>query len=473
MAADVGGAPPPPLARLRRTWPQRLLISFNILLIMGCLASATGIGYFYYRFGQLPRIDLGNVITPDAPPGEPQNFLLVGSDTRAFVDSDSDAKSFGSSSKTGGQRSDTIILVRVDPKSKRAAMVSFPRDLWIPIAPDGHTQRINTAFEQGPDQLIETIKRNWNVPIHHYIQVDFKSFQGLVDAVGGVQIYLPGAVRDKVTGLNITDTGCVLFHGDQALAYVRSRHFQYQENGKWHSDPRGDLGRIERQQDFIRRSLRKALSRGLTSPSKLNRLVNVGIKNVTVDSGLSARDIVNLGKQFKSLSPDTLAQYQLPVVNARRGAAAVVVVQPKDQARVDEIMQVFRGVPPAPSAPVDPSAVKVQVLNGSGRSGEASSASGALQTAGFQLGAPGDTQRTTRTVILYGSGQLAKAQLVERYLDAGATLQESSSLQGVDVRVLTGSDFTGILAQPRPATDTTSTTAPLAPTTTAPPAPDC
>jgi LCP family protein required for cell wall assembly len=459
--------------RLRRTWPQRLLISFNILLIMGCVAGAAGIGYFYYQFGQLPRISFGPHVLAEDPPGEPQNFLLVGSDTRAFVDNPDEQKSFGDESKTGGQRSDTIILVRVDPVAKRAAMVSFPRDLWIPIAPDGHKQRINTAFENGPEQLIETIKLNWNVPIHHYIQVDFASFQGLVDAVGGVQLYLPGAVRDKVTGLNITDTGCVLFHGDQALAYVRSRHFQYQENGRWHSDPRGDLGRIERQQDFIRRALRKALSRGLTNPSKLNRLVNVGIDNVTVDQSLSARDIVNLGKQFKSLAPDTLAQFQLPVVNARRGAAAVVVVQEKDQPRVEEIMQIFRGVQPQASAPVDPSAVKVQVLNGSGRSGEASSASEALQGAGFQLGSPGDGRRTARSTIFYGSGQLAKAQLVERYLAAGAELVESPSLQGVDVRLVTGSDFTGVLDAPRPPDATSSTTLPAAPTTTAPPAPDC
>ena len=114
-------------------------------------------------------------------------------------------------------------------------MVSFPRDLWIPIAPDGHEQRINTAFTNGPEALIQTIKLNFQIPINHYMQVDFKGFQGLVDAVGGIELYLPGPVRDKVTGLNITDTGCVLFHGDQALSYVRSRHFQYQENGRWRS----------------------------------------------------------------------------------------------------------------------------------------------------------------------------------------------------------------------------------------------
>ena len=468
MAVPTAGA------RLRRTWPQRMLISFNMLLIVGCLGGASGIGYFYYQFGQLPRISFADgVITPDAPPGEPQNFLLVGSDTRDFVADDQDADSFGGAGSTGPPKSDTMILVRIDPKAKRAAMVSFPRDLLVPIAPDGHLQRINTAFAEGPERLIETIKLNYNVPIHHYLQVDFSGFQGLVDAAGGVELFLPGPVRDKVTGLNITDTGCVLFHGDQALAYVRSRNFQYQENGEWRTDPRGDLGRIERQQDFIRRALRKALSSGLTNPSKLNKLVNVGIDNIAVDDGLSAKDIVNLGKQFRSLTPDTLAQFQLPVVNARWNGASVVKVQQSDAARVEEIMQVFRGVEPQDEAPVDPAGVKVQVLNGSGRSGEASAASEALQLVGFQLGSPGDGRSTERTTILYGSGQHNKAALLERYLAAGASLQEDPQLQGVDVRLLTGRDFTGVLDQPRAAGPAGAPTTTPPPTTPPPPAPDC
>ena len=80
---------------------------------------------------------------------------------RAFVDSTEDAKSFGGTGSTGGARSDTIMLVRVDPKSHHAWMLSFPRDLWLPIAPDGHLQRINTAFDTGPQNLIDTIKSDW------------------------------------------------------------------------------------------------------------------------------------------------------------------------------------------------------------------------------------------------------------------------------------------------------------------------
>jgi LCP family protein required for cell wall assembly len=462
-------------ARLRRTWPQRLLIAFNLALIVVCLTGAGGLGYFYYQFGKLPKIELPKgVLAQEEPPGEPQNFLLVGSDSRAFVEEGSDDQNhFGDTADTGGQRADTIILVRVDPRTRKAAMVSFPRDLWIPIAPDGHMQRINTAFEDGPEQLIETIKSNFNIPIHHYAQVDFKGFQGLVDAVGGVTIYLATPVRDRVTGLNILDTGCVELHGDQALAYVRSRHFQYQENGKWKSDPRGDIGRIERQQDFIRRALREALSKGLTNPARLNRLVNVGLKNVKVSKSLDLKDVVNLGKNFRSLSPETLQQYSLPVTNTRVGAAAVLKILDKDQAEADEIFQVFRGTPPASSQPVSPSAVTVRVLNGSGTPGQAGDASSALQQSQFSVTAPGDASRSSRTVIRYGSGQEAKAQLLERYLANGAELQSYPGLEGVDVVLVTGQDFGGILATPRAPDASTTTTAPTPMSTPPPAAPEC
>jgi len=108
MVAPAGAA-------LRRTWPQRLLIAFNIALILLCLTAASGLGYFYYQFGQLPRIALDHL--HKSAPGKPQNFLLVGSDSRAFVEDAQDSKSFGNQRNTGGQRADTIILVRVDPEA--------------------------------------------------------------------------------------------------------------------------------------------------------------------------------------------------------------------------------------------------------------------------------------------------------------------------------------------------------------------
>ena len=462
MAVPAGAA-------LRRTWPQRLLIAFNIALILLCVTAASGLGYFYYEFGKLPRVSLDGL--RNSPPGKPQNFLLVGSDSRAFVEDAQDAKSFGSERNTGGQRADTIILVRVDPAAHHAWMVSFPRDLLVSIAPDGHLQRINTAFTDGAQQLLNTIKTDFNIPIDHYAQVDFKGFQGLVDAVGGVDIYIASPMRDKQTGLLLLETGCLHLHGDQALAYVRSRHTEFLERGRWHFDPRGDLGRIERQQDFIRRALREALSKGLLNPSRMNRLVHVGLKNVKVSKSLDLKDIVNLGRNFHSLAPDTITQYSLPVTLANWHGASVLKILEKDQATAQQIFDVFKGEPQAPKAPPQPSEVTVRVLNGSGVVGQAGDTSSALQQSQFSVAAPGTTSHIARTIIRYGSGQEDKARLLARYLVNGADVQAYPGLEGVDVVLVTGKDFAGVLATPKAET---AVAAPQPPAGNPPPAaPEC
>jgi LCP family protein required for cell wall assembly len=478
VASASGGA------RLRRSWPQRLLIGFNVVLIVACLSGAGGLAYLYQRFGDLPRIDFsdGTLEKPPEDPGEPQNFLLVGSDDRTNLD---DAEHFGTAEKTGESKSDTIMLVRVDPQRETAAMLSFPRDLYVEIAGTGERNRINTAFTagggEGAQRLIDTIKLNFNIPVHHYAEVDFEGFRRVVDGVGGIKVYLPNPVRDygcedgpcrNLSGLDISQTGCVELDGTQALSYVRSRHFQEQINGRWRSDPTGDLGRTQRQQDFVRRALHKALSEDLLNPIRLNRLVDVAVDTVAVDRGLGVDDIVDLGERFRDLSPEALQQYTLnQFVENTTTPAGAAVLELQDGPEVEAIFDVFRGNPADSDQPVSPSSVAVQVLNGSGRAGEARTATDSLSTAGFQTRPPGDQpNNTSQTTILYASGQEAKADLISRYLVASdPVLRETSSLQAADVVLVTGSDFRGIREEPRPAdagsstttsSSTTSTTAP-------------
>jgi LCP family protein required for cell wall assembly len=469
--------------RLRRTWPQRLLIAFNLVVIVGCLGAASTIGYLYYEFGQVDRVSIAPGRLTSVADAAPQNFLLVGSDSRAFVQRGSaDETSFGNTSDAGaGGRADTIILVRVDPSHGRAAMLSFPRDLWLPIAGTNHSQRINTAFAGGPQQLIDTIKLNFNVSIQHYAQVDFKGFKELVDAIGGITIYLASPVRDysyadgrSLTGLHIEQTGCVHVNGTQALAYVRSRHFQYKENGRWKSDPTGDLGRINRQQDFIRRAIREALSKGLLNPARFRRLVGIGVGNVKISDSLKVKHLLELGREFRSLSPDSIQQYQLPVSNTRHGAASTLDILSRDQAKAEQILDVFRGITPESEKAVAPTDVTVRVMNGSGIAGQAGETTTALRQLQFGTADFGNTYAHSRTMIQYGDGQQAKANLLLRYLKAGAELQSVPNLSSVDVQLVTGSDFAGILQEPLPATSTT-TTAPRGTSTTgkATPTPQC
>lgn len=474
-------------AGVRRTWPQRLLITFNCLLIAACLVGAGSLGYFYRRFAQLPRIDFAAGVLGDEDPGDPMNFLLVGSDTRAFTEGDAGAvESFGDAGAVSGQRSDTIILIRIDPRAERAAMVSFPRDLYVDIAGEDRKGRINTAFEDGPEQLIRTITEDFDVPIHHYVQVDFAGFKGLIEAVGGVEIFLPAPVRDRAddgtnpSGLDIAKSGCVNLSGDQALSYVRSRHFQELVDGRWRADPTGDIGRIARQQDFIRRAMREVISKDLLNPARVNDLVDVGIDNVTVDRDLDARDLVSLGKRFRSLTPESLQQFSLPVVADRVGGASVLFLEEGPEAA--EILDVFRGDPPAATEVVAPSAVTVRVLNGTGVAGQAGGARDGLSAAGFTIAGVGDgTSGTDVTTIRYGAGQGAKAALLARYLEPETQSLEDPTLVGVDAVIVTGASYAGVLAAPRapepaPADVAPAATTPPAPVDgreAAPPQPEC
>ena len=459
-----------------RNWPRRLLIAANIVVALCVVTTAGGYGYVRWKFGQIDTIDdLGDVLRrgggDDVPIGEPMNVLVVGSDTRENIDQ-AGTDNFGGTKEVKGQRSDTIILLRVDPKKEQAAMLSIPRDLYVPIAGTNRSNRINTAFEAGEGRLIETVNDALGIPIDHYVQVDFNGLRGIVSAVGGVQIYSPARARDTVTGLNIPNPGCVTLDGNQALAYVRSRQYQYFENGKWRSDPTGDLGRIQRQQDFVRRVLKKAneKARGLNFPA-ITRLVNNGIKNVQIDKGFKAADIAALANRFRSLDPNAVQMLTIPTVPANVGGASVLRMKQPEAQQVIDTFLARTPQAPAPGAgaavpAIPPGNIRVRVLNGSGAEGQAREVGKALGDVGFNVAGLGQASsfRFTDTVITYGPGQRDKALVVQSKIQGGTKLEEDPTLRSIDVVVTTGGNFGGVAgAAPAP----TTTAKPAAPTTTA------
>src|SRR3954462_7035479 len=287
-------------------WPRRLLIGLNIFVALSLVGVASGYVYVRAKFGDIAKVPCPFCRDSADNPGKVMDVLLVGSDTREDL---SDAQNFGGVKSVGGQRSDTIMILHVDPKEKKAAILSFPRDLYVTLA-NGEKNRINAAFTNGPDLLMQTINKEFGIPIDHYVQVNFDGFKGIVSAIGGVNVFFPPAARDTFSGLRVAKAGCLFLNGDGALSYVRSRHYQYYEGGRWYDEGDGDLGRIQRQQDFIRRVLRKV--KGVRDPFTLNSLITTGIHNVTIDSGLSPSEILKLAKRFSSLSPDTVDMETLP-----------------------------------------------------------------------------------------------------------------------------------------------------------------
>lgn len=434
--------------RGRRTWGQRLVLLTCSALVVGLLGTAGALGYTYSKYSQLARVELGSVLAQEVASDDPQNLLLVGIDSAARLDPDDPV----AAGRDAVLRSDTMMVLRVEPEADQAHLLSIPRDLWVPLASGGN-QRINTAIQiGGAPELIDTIEGYLGIPIHHYAQVDFAAFRELVDVIGGVDVWFEHPTRDRQAGLSVPEPGCIRLEPDQALAYVRARHLQTLEDGRWRTDPTGDFGRMSRQQDFIVRAVRRAISRGARNPVTLDRLIDAALAAVTVDDQWKAEDMAGLASRFRLFDPDRLIRHALPVVDASIGGAAVLRLV-DDEAR--PTLDLFRGVDPADLAPAD---VRVEVLNGTGRTGHAGEISAGLEDAGFTTVGVGEAERFgfEETVVRYTADAAAAADLVARHLDPGAVLEQVEGPLGADVVVVTGLDLLGVREVPVPSTASTT-----------------
>ena len=294
--------------------------------------------------------------TPDGAPIEgwdydtsslrAKNFLLTGSDNGACPDKgDGTAGGIGDR-ESFGERSDTIMVLRVDPTINDVAVLSFPRDLWVNIAGTTRQARINSAFDsKDPNRLIRTIDDNFGVPIDHYVNVNLCAFKEIVDSVGGVKIPFTYRTKDEKVGFREVGPGCVELRGSQALAYVRSRTgYRYFDEAtqKWLSDPTGDIGRINRQQDFLRRSMQRALDRGTTNPATANALLNVALNRVITDDRLTPRDLLSLAQAMRNLDTSCVSSYTVEWSMRRIGGESVLIPV-IDTESMQAILAVFRG----------------------------------------------------------------------------------------------------------------------------------
>lgn len=288
---------------------------------------------------------------------EAMNILVVGTDNGACVEPDSPyAGAFGDRSGFG-ERSDTIMIVRIDPLADRASILSFPRDLWVMLPGRSAKGRINAAFvRDDPQHLIDTIGDNFGIGIEHFVQIDFCGFTTIVDAVGGVAVPFDQPVRDEQTGLDVPATGCRTMSGDEALAYVRSRHYEVRaDDGTWHEDPSSDLGRIARQQDFIQRTMMAVFAKGLDDVATVRAVITAVQDFVVVDDHLTISAMLGIAGELRSMDPSSIGRYRIeaePAIVANNAVLVPTLETPSMQA----ILAIFRGQPAPTASPADTAA---------------------------------------------------------------------------------------------------------------------
>ncbi|GAC1331761.1 MAG: LCP family protein [Mycobacteriales bacterium] len=427
----------------------------------------SGTAYLLYRHydGNINRV--AGLITnkADAPAaGDPQNFLIVGSDTRADSTA-ADLIAEHTTNEGSPALSDTMILAHISPKTSKATLDSFPRDSWVTIAAytdpktgkttPPHKAKLNSAFSEGglpagnAPLLIQTISDLTKVRIDHYVQVDFKGFRNMVNSLGGVEICLTQPVKDlEYSGVDLS-AGRHNLNGETALSFVRQRH----------GLTNGDLDRIGHQQQFIGAIVRKVTSAGtLANPLKLNAFLNVATSSVSVDEGLSTSALSSLALKFRHLDPQHVVFTTAPVtdIGATRGGQSVVLLDDTALAALSTNIRDDQplGTPPS-SAPgasatpvgppliVAPSNIRVRVQNGSSIDGLGARGATDLAKAGFVvIGSPTSADaQSAGTVVRFGPSKADSARTLAAAVP-GATLQPDSSLGSTLVLVL-GSGYSG------------------------------
>lgn len=321
---------------------QRVTLSLGLCVFTALVLTAAGLAYARNRLN-VERVDVGSALSPiekqasDNGPKTVENYLLVGSDSRASADpTDPDFKGIGT---VGGQRSDTIMVMRFDPVTGAAALLSLPRDLWVSIAGTDTKAKINAAYAKGPETLIETVKQNFSIPIHHYVEVDFQGFKRIVDALGGITVCFDTPVRDRNTGLYIDSAGCHELDGIAALQYVRSRRYQILTNGKW-KETGDDRDRIKRQQEFLKAALDKAVSKAGSDPIAASALLGAATSSLKADPDLN---LAGLAGKFRAVSGGNLLTCTVPNTGTVISGQSALLI---NEAEAQPILDYFRGTAP-------------------------------------------------------------------------------------------------------------------------------
>ncbi len=425
-----------PIARRRR----RRRIALVVLSVSGLLLLATVVaGFAYVR-------SIGNQITkvatedprihkaldpPPSKPGEPFYMVLMGSDTRRGQKQ---------------QRSDTLIVARIDPKNKKVAMISIPRDSRVSIPGYGN-QKVNAAVVWGgPALAIRTVKELTGLPVSRYANIDFRCFRDVVDAIGGVWIDVPFSVYDtKASAYGpkyaTLKKGYQKLDGRHALTFVRTRHM--------FAD--GDFQRMRNQQAFVKALAGQTLS--LANIFNATAIMNAVAANL--DTNMTPAQLIDLMLQFKGAKAEDIETFTAPGAPSYVDGVSYVVL---DDVKLDEaISRMRKGLPLDPSkakerrsgtttgtVSVKPADVSLTVRNGAGVSGLGKQGSDFLTSKGFKVRETGNMAQFVydKTLVIYHTGALSKANFVRESLGFGNVISAASMYTfNTPVMVVVGKDW--------------------------------
>jgi LCP family protein required for cell wall assembly len=370
------------------------------------------------------------------------NVLLLGVDERP--------------QENGMARTDTMMLLTLDPTTLQAGVLSIPRDLWVPI-PGYNQGRINTAHRLGemynypgggPALARQTVEYNLGVPIQYYVRLNFQGFVDLVNLIGGIDIYVPEPINDPLYPDNnygydplYIEAGQHHFDGVMALKYARTRHDS------------NDFQRADRQQQVLLAILERVTSLNMLPQlaPRIGELYTIMDESVSTD--LTLDEILALAGlaikvdrsqlRFAVIDQTCTEDYITP-----EGAQVLIPLRE----RMREVRDYVFGVAEIAQQTVEQESATIGVLNGTERIGLAASTTDYLQAQGVAVATFGNADRSdyaATTIIMNRAKPTTAARLATLLgVPQTAIVSAPNSAAGQDILLILGADYAGPPAAP-------------------------
>ena len=298
--------------------PRMRVRKGRVALLVGGLLVVAWIAFMVW----VPIAAWNNVERVDNTPaaGRPEdtsgyNYLLVGSDSREGLTAEQRKEL--ATGQAAGKRTDTIMLVHVSESGGKPAIISIPRDSYVPIPGKG-SNKINASFAWGGAKLLtQTVEEATGLHIDGYVEIGLGGFASIVDSLGGVTICVPRDMKDHKAGIDLKK-GCQVLSGPNALGYVRSRY----------EDPLGDIGRANRQRQFLGALMKQAATPStVLIPWKYKSFADASAGGLVVGQETGLMDAVRVLQAMRAVSNDEGLSLTVPIADTsfRTSNAGVAV----------------------------------------------------------------------------------------------------------------------------------------------------
>lgn len=396
---------------------RRLMIMSGVLTAIIAAIVFTVI-YFYNFFGKFST-DGVSVAPNEVKAKEPVNILVLGLDIGDVNQKDNESI----------KRTDTIMVLHYEPKNNAASLISVPRDMLIKV--NKKNNKINAAYAIGGEKLIQSeVEKLIEADINYIVKIDYEGFRALVDAVGGVEMYIERNMYydDDAQDLHIrfNKGETVLLDGKKAEEF-----FRWRKNNDGTGFANGDLDRIENQHKFINKLIEKC-----TSPAIITNIKGIlDVLPAYVKTNMSPSKIISYGLGLKDLDKSNVTTATLQGDLKTIGGASYVVYNRNMNI---ETLGLLSGSE-ASNGTIKKKNLRINILNGTRITGLAARMSENLKTKGYSAIDTGNTQERSKTIIKTNNKEMGK--LIVEDLGTGTIQDLDDNPQGYDAVILIGSDY--------------------------------